>query len=92
MRRFYLESLHELQNSLRKLGSDLIFSLKPPKQIARQILDAAASECSSLKLYYNIDYGCAAEEEADAVEAELHHSAKDAGMCQIKSQGAWYSS
>lgn len=76
--RFLLESLQSLHTALLQLDSGLLFQISPPEATAKQILSRLSNR-SSVKLYYNVDYGCGAEEEAEDVEQALQQAAQQAG-------------
>lgn len=81
--RFFMECFRALQLALEELGSGLVLSQEPPAAAARRIADAIASTSQRFTLYYHMDYGCRAEEEAQAVERAISESAKKAGEKEV---------
>ena len=69
-----------LQQNLRKYGSELIFNLETPENAVKQIFEAVSEDHDAISLYYNLDYGCGAEEEASGVEQQLSQLVENAGM------------
>ncbi len=74
-----MKAIGDLRQSLRALNSGLVLDMGLSHDLAKQLLPLLSRTCGTVMLYYNVDYGCGAEEEAEALEVELNQAATDAG-------------
>lgn len=82
-RRFLLESLAALHQSLKNLGSGLDFSISSAPDAITRLVALLARECSSITLCYHLDYGLSHQEEAAAAERAFLQAAKAAGRLSV---------
>lgn len=76
---FWLKSITSLHTSLARIGSGLIYKVGLCQDLARDLLHKVEDDVKIIELYYHIDYGCGAEEEAQTMEETLTQAATDAG-------------